>query len=335
MPSSETGRLPTMVDVARAAGVSRALVSIVMRGAPGASEQTRTHVLATAERLGYIRDARASALRQQGKPAIGVVFQPDQPFQAAIIDRIYAFSLKAGYSVVLSANTATHTQEAALESLVAYRCGSLIVMGAQLDTGRLNRIAQHIPVIVVAHVLDAERVECVTSDDANGMSQAVDHLVALGHRRIYYCEAPEAGGNAERLRGYETAMIAHGLDSEARVVAGGSREEGGAEAAKTLLTELPTAVIAFNDACAAGVQDVFVRCGVRIPEDVSLLGFDDSDVAKISYRQLTSIHQDIDALAGAATTRAIQRMQGIPADSRLEVIPTTLTTRSTTAAPRL
>lgn len=324
-----------MIDVAQAAGVSRALVSIVMRGAPGASEQTRAHVLATAERLGYVRDARASALRQQGKPAIGVVFQPDQPFQAAIIDRIYAVSLKAGYSVVLSANTETHTQEAALESLVAYRCGSLIVMGTQLDAERLNRIAQHVPVIVVAHFLDAERVECVTSDDASGMSQAVDYLVSLGHRRIHYCQAPDAGGNAERLRGYETAMAAHGLAGETRVVTGGSREEDGAEAARKLLTDLPTAVIAFNDACAAGVQDVFVRAGVRMPEDISLLGFDDSDVAKISYRQLTSIHQDIEALAGAAVTRAINRMQGVAADGLLQVIPTTLTARRSTAAPRL
>ncbi|HMR50529.1 MAG TPA: LacI family DNA-binding transcriptional regulator [Arachnia sp.] len=336
MPGTDGSRIPTMVDVAKAAGVSRALVSIVMRGAPGASEQTRAHVLAAAAELGYVPDARAQALRQRGKPSIGVVFQPSQPFQAAIVDRIYAATRDTDYSVVLSATTESHGEGAALESLMAYRCGSLIALGTDLRAERLAPIVARLPLIVVAWSLDAEGVECVASDDSEGMAQAIGHLVALGHRRIAYLESPSAGGNAERRRGYLEAMAAHGLTDEIDVVPAGSREQGGAAAAEALLERprLPTAIISFNDNCAAGVQDIFVRRGVRIPEDVSLVGFDDSEIAQVSYRQLTTIRQDIDALAQAATRRAIDRMFGRPVEERIQVIPTTLTLRATTAPPR-
>lgn len=336
MVGKDGGRIPTMVDVAKAAGVSRALVSIVMRGAPGASEQTRAHVLAAAADLGYVPDARAQALRQRGKPSIGVVFQPSQPFQAAIVDRIYAATRDTDYSVVLSASTETNRQEAALESLIAYRCGSLIALGTDLRAEHLEPIATRLPLIVVAWSLDAEAVECVASDDTEGMTQAIGHLVSLGHRRITYLESPSAGGNTERRQGYLQAMTSHGLASEIDVVSAGSREEGGAMAAAALLErpELPTAIIGFNDNCAAGVQDIFVRRGVRIPEDVSLVGFDDSEIAQVSYRQLTTIKQDIDALARVAVNRAIDRMFGRPGDGPPPVIPTSLTLRRTTAPPR-
>lgn len=336
MSGSDATRIPTMVDVAKAAGVSRALVSIVMRGAPGASKQTRAHVLAAAADLGYVPDARAQALRQRGKPSIGVIFQPSQPFQAAVVDRIYAATRDTSYSVVLSATTETHGQSAALESLIGYRCGSLIALGTDLSAERLSPIAKRLPLVVVAWSLDAEGVECVASDDSEGIAQAVRHLVSLGHGRIAYLESPSAGGNAERLHGYLTAMAEHGLADHIDVVTAGSREEGGALAASALLErdELPTGIIAFNDNCAAGVQDVFVRRGVRIPQDVSLIGFDDSEIAQISYRQLTTIRQDIDALASVATKRAIDRMFGRSGEGRLQVIPTTLTLRRTTASPR-
>lgn len=336
MSGGDSGRIPTMVDVAKAAGVSRALVSIVMRGAPGASEQTRAHVLAAAAKLGYVPDARAQALRQRGKPSIGVVFQPSQPFQAAIVDRIYAATRDTDYSVVLSATTETHGEGAALESLIAYRCGALIALGTDLRAERLSPIAQRLPLIVVAWSLDAEGVECVASDDSEGMAQATGHLVSLGHRRITYLESPAAGGNTERRKGYVAAMTSHGLATEIDIVPAGSREEGGASAAEALLArpELPTAIIGFNDNCAAGVQDIFVRRGVRIPEDISLVGFDDSEIAQVSYRQLTTIRQDIDALARVATNRAIDRMFGRSTDEPVQVIPTTLTLRSTTGPPR-
>lgn len=325
-----------MMDVATAAGVSRALVSIVLRDVPGASEQTRAHVLATARRLGYVPDARAQALRQQGKPAIGVVFQPEQPLQAVIIDAIYSHAREVGYPVVLSTTTPAHGLGAALESLVAQRCGSLIVLGTALDTDLLATTAQRIPIVVAPSATDAEGVEYVASANEQGLVLAVEHLAALGHRKIVYCESPTSGGNVERYRGYLKAMAANGLEDEIDVVPGGPREEDGAGAAALLLArdELPTAVIAFNDNCAAGVQDLFLRRQVRVPEDVSLVGFDDSEVARLSYRSFTTIRQDIDSLGEAAVARAIARMAGQPAESAPEEIPTVLVSRTTTGPPR-
>lgn len=322
-----------MQDVANDAGVSRALVSIVMRDVPGASSETRAHVLAVADRLGYVPDARARALRQQGKQAIGVVFQPDQRFHAAIIDGIYASAKESGHPVVLSATTALHDEEAALTSLIADRCGAFITLGTRLPQERLNALSAHGPIIAVARSFDGPGPEYVTSDDHVGMAMAVEYLITLGHRRITFCESPGSGGNPERLAGYLEAMRRAGLGDGVDVVASASHEEGGASAARELLSRdrLPTAVVAFNDACAAGIQDVMLRAGISIPGDLSLVGFDDSEISRISYRRLTTVRQDIAALSHVATARAIARVGGAPAAPNGHIVPTALVVRDTTA----
>jgi len=333
-PVTDAGRNPTMLDVAREAGVSRALVSIIMRGAPGASERTRAHVKQVAARLGYVPDARAQALRRQGNAAIGVAFQPDQPFQAALIDAIYESARRADHPVILSAVTPGHDEERAVASLVGQRCGAVITLGSRLDRAVLEATARRIPVVVVARTVEAVGVDTVVSDDASGLGAAVAHLASLGHTRIAFAQSAESGGNPERLAGYLGAMDDLGLAPD--VVAGGSRIEGGAEAARTLLARegLPTAVVCFNDAAAAGMQDVLTRAGVRVPVDVSIVGIDDSETASLSYRQLTSIRQDPVALARAATARAAQRIASPGLDRFTAVIPTSLVVRTSTG-PRV
>ena len=321
-----------MQDVADAAGVSRALVSIVMRDVPGASEATRVHVKETATRLGYVPDARARALRQQGKQAIGVSFQPDQRFHAAIIDGIYAATKQLGHPVVLSAATALHSEEEALTSLIADRCGALISLGTKLDQEQLELLSIHAPIIAVARSLRSTSIESVASDDHVGLAMAVEYLITLGHTRITFCESPGSGGNPERLAGYLEAMTRNGHTTAIDVVASGSNEEAGASSATQLLnrTRLPTAIVAFNDACAAGLQDVFVRAGVAIPADVSIVGFDDSEISRISYRRLTTIRQDIAALSELAIKRALARMSGEAARQDGHIVPTALVVRDTT-----
>ncbi|NHB84044.1 LacI family transcriptional regulator [Tessaracoccus sp. HDW20] len=320
-----------MQDVAEAAGVSRALVSIVMRGVPGASDDTRAHVTETARRLGYVPDARARALRQQGRQAIGVAFQPER-FHTALIDGIYAAAQGTGHPVVLSAVTDLHDEDTALTSLVADRCGALITLGARLDEERLRVISSRAPVIAVARTLRSPDLEFVASDDHVGLSMAVEYLVTLGHRRIAFCEAPGSSGNPERCAGYVDAMTRHDLAPLIDIIASGANEEAGAAAALSLLArdELPDAVIAFNDACAAGIQDVLVRAGIAIPGDVSLVGFDDSDISRISYRRITTVRQDIAALSRLATERALARMRGEPVHPGGHIVPTALVVRDTT-----
>lgn len=328
-----TPRPVTMVDVARRAGVSRALVSIVMRDAPGASASTRERVKAVAAELGYVPDARAQGLRARATPAIGVAFQPAQRFHAALIDGIYRHAEAAGMRVVLSAVTHAHGEAAATAALLANRCGAVITLGSRLTRHELVELAERVPVISVAKPVTGEGIESVCSDDAQGLGLAVAHLAGLGHERIWFCSSPGSGGNRQRVDGYRGAMDRLGLGGVARVIDAGSDEEGGAGAARQILAsaDRPSAVIGFNDPCAAGIQDVMTARGIRIPGDLSLMGFDDSEVASVSYRQLTTVRQHIDELSGLATGRALARVAGGDAQPGVHTVQTSLTLRSTTA----
>lgn len=329
-----TQRPVTMVDVARRAGVSRALVSIVLRDAPGASASTRAHVRAVAAELGYVPDARAQGLRNRTTPALGVAFQPAQRFHAAIIDGIYRHASAAGVRVVLSAVTGAHDEATATDALLSNRCGAIITLGTRLSRPKLIELAQRIPVIVVATPVRGPGIESVCSDDAEGLELAVDHLAGLGHENIWFCSSPGSGGNRQRIEGYRRAMTRLGFAGRIRILDAGSDEEGGARAAREILsaTDRPTGVIGFNDPCAAGLQDVLTAHRLDIPHDISLMGFDDSEVASVSYRQLTTVRQHIDELSRLATERALARVGGEEARARIHTVKTSLTVRSTTAA---
>ncbi|MDR1265268.1 MAG: LacI family transcriptional regulator [Propionibacteriaceae bacterium] len=323
----------TMADVAKAAGVSRPLVSIVMRGVPGASDSTRQHVMKVAAELGYVPDVRAQALRRQGPGAVGVAFEAVQPFHAALVDGVYETCESAGRELVLTAVTASHDESKAIDSLLANRCGAIVAIGSGLPPRRLAQIAALVPVVVVARAVRAEAVEYVCSDDEGSLVKVVEHLVGLGHSRICFAASPRSGGGPQRLRGYRKAMAAAALSVD--VVEAGSTEQAGADAAARLLArgQLPTAVIGFNDPCAAGLQASLRQAGLRVPEDISITGFDDSAIAATPYRQLTSVRQDTARMAETAALRAIARMEGQSERRRSHVLPTALTIRASTAPP--
>lgn len=325
----------TMVDVALRAGVSRALVSIVLREAPGASPNTRAHVKAVAAELGYVPDARAQGLRQRSAPAIGVAFQPAQRFHAAIIDGIYRNAHDVGLRVVLSAVTKAHDESTAVGALLANRCGAIITLGSRLGRRALIELAERVPVVVVAKPVHGPGIESVCSDDLAGLGLAVEHLAGLGHRRIWFCSSPGSGGNRQRAQGYRGTMARLGLIDEIHVIEASSDEEGGAKAAREILADAhpPTAVIGFNDLCAAGIQDVLTGHRIRIPQDISLMGFDDSEVAAVSYRQITTVRQHIDELSDLATERALARLGGEDAQPGINTVATSLTLRASTASP--
>src|SRR4029453_5444589 len=124
----------------------------------------------------------------------------------------------------------------------------------------------------------------------------VDHLVAVGHRRIAHVDGGRAPGAADRRRGYRQAMRRYGLDTEARVFRGGPTEDDGAAAARALLDppagRRPTAVTVFNDRCATGVLDVLHRAGLAVPHDISVIGYDDSGLARLSHVDITTVATD-------------------------------------------
>jgi DNA-binding LacI/PurR family transcriptional regulator len=135
---------------------------------------------------------------------------------------------------------------------------------------------------------------------------------------------------------YRTALRRYGIGDLTRILPGGLTEEAGAAAARTLVREpcLPSAVIVFNDRCATGVLDVLLRAGFDIPGDVSVVGYDDGRLARLSYVALTTVAQDAPLLARLATTRAIEQLDGRPVEEQALVIPPHLVVRATTGPPR-
>ena len=291
-------RRPTLEDVAERAGVSRALVSIVMRDAVGASDETRARVRRAADEIGYRPDPRARRLRQHRTRLIGLTFEAGQEFHAELVDGVYLASEAHGYDVVLSAVTPSRDEPRALRTLVDDRCEGLVLIGSRLPARELAELAARTPLVVLTRRVRG--VDAVRSDDCAGAVAGMEHLVGLGHRRILYLDGGRAPGAAERLRGYRRAAKAAGVPE--MVHPGGLSEREGAAAAMAMLEceRLPDAVFAFNDRCALGVIDVLIRAGVSVPQQVSILGFDDSPLAGLAHIDLTTIRQDSAGLAAAA-----------------------------------
>ena len=147
---------------------------------------------------------------------------------------------------------------------------------------RLAALGRQLPVVAVARRVQEPSVHVVRTDDEEGIGQAVDHLVALGHSDIVHVDGGRAAGAAERRRGYRAAMRRHGLGDRVRILPGGLTEQSGAAAAALLLDEpvRPTAVVGFNDRCAVGLLDSFIRSGIAVPADISIVGYDDDRLAR-------------------------------------------------------
>ena len=319
--------------MAARAGVSRALVSIVMRDAPGASEQTRDRVRRAADEIGYRPDPRARRLRQHRTRLIGVTYTVSQEFHAELVDGVYVAAEDLGYDVVLSGVTPHRDESRALRTLVDDRCEGLVLIGPDAPTRRLAELAERVPVVVLTRRIRG--VDAVRSDDVAGAASGTGHLIELGHRHIVYLDGVRAPGAAERLRGYRRAVGAAGIGE--RVLPGGLTERDGAAAALALLAEpeLPTAVFAFNDRCALGLMDVFIRAGIAVPQQVSVLGFDDSPLAGLAHVDLTTVRQDAAGLADAAVRRLVSRLDGAVEDpGTVDVVrEPTLVVRGSTAPP--
>lgn len=328
-----------MADVAQKAGVSRTLVSFILDGKPGASDETRQRVLAIADEIGYRPDSAARLLAQGRSRTLGVMMDVRQLFQAELVTHIYPAAEKLGYEVLLSANLPDRTETTVVDSLLSHRCGALVLLGPRSDQDFLMQLASRAPVVVAGRRLPGVPGEAplatVRTDDAKGIRQAIDYLVGLGHRSIHHVDGGTDPGSADRLRAYKTAMRAQGLADQIKVIPGAHNEEAGAEAARAMLAApaLPTAVLAGNDRCALGILDVFTRAGIGVPGRVSLMGYDDSRLSENPRIDLTTIHQDAHDMALNAVELAVNMLVEGPARAADIVLEPTLIVRGTTAPP--
>lgn len=336
-------RQPTMADIAAHLGISRQLVSIVLRDAPGASEETRRRVKEAAQELGFSAHIGARQLRRTRSTDLGVVFSPAHPTEHEIVEAIYPAAAERSYDVVLSAQTPTRTTEQCVEELLGHRCAALIVIGSDLAHRDLRRLADRLPVPLVetGHGRRNSSYDVVRSAGDRGIRSVVAHLVGLGHRRICFVDPSAMPPAGVRRRGYERAVLEHRLTADLVEVPGDYREanyfeEAGADAARTLLRRrsLPTAVVVSNDTAAVGALQVFARSGVQVPHDISLTGYDDAPLARLSSVDLTTVRQDPLQMGRQAVAAAFRRIDEPGSAPQERVVATTLVVRGSTAPPR-
>lgn len=328
----------TMEDVAARAGVSRALVSIVFRGVAGASEETRARVLAAAAELHYRPDTRASRLGRGRTRVLGVTFAVGHAFHGEVLRGLYTEADAAGYEIVLSGVTPDRPDAHAVDTLLAERCEALLLVGSGLASGAMARLARQLPVVSVLRPVRAGGVAAVRTDDALGLRLAVEHLRSLGHTRIALLDGVRAPGAAERRQGFRRG-VAEGSGARGTLLRGGLTELDGARAAEAFLelgAERPTAVAAFNDRSALGFVDVVRQAGLRVPRDVSVVGFDDIEQAGYPHVALTTVRQDAARLGAAAVLAVTSRLEerATVDTGRGSVLAPELVLRASTAPPR-
>lgn len=330
---------PTMEDVAARAGVSRALVSLVMRNSPKVSEHRRRAVLEAAAELGYQPHALARSLASRTSNLVGVMVSDlRNAFFADVVEGMDEAAQAAGLELILNTGRRSAARErTALESLLSFRPGGIILLSPVLPAAAIREAAQRCPIVLVSRSSSIAGVDTVNDDGESGAALAVDHLVALGHRRIVHLDGGAAFAAGPRRRGYTAAMERHGL--EPMVIASEHTDAAGAAAVRKLLnifspTSFPTALVCGNDFNAVGAMAALEEAGLRVPEDVSVVGYDNSSLAALRHVSLTTIDQPRTRIGELAVTALEQRLREGRTEPLRQRLEPSLVVRSTTAAPR-
>jgi DNA-binding LacI/PurR family transcriptional regulator len=336
VPAGTAGQRLRLEDVAALVGLSVSTVSLVLNNEAGPSDRTRQKVLDAAAELGYRPDRAASQLARRRSRLLGVMMDIRSTFHAELTEELQAAAEERGYDLVLSPVTRSHDERRAVDILLDFRCGALVLLGPASSPHLLGQLSQQLPVVVVGRRVNAPQVDVVRTADHEGVKQAIDHLAALGHRHIAYLDGGRGTIAADRRRGYRTAMHRHGLTEFIQVIAGDPTEEAGMRAAEALLSAetLPTAVMAFNDRSAVGLEDGLSRSGVTVPETISIVGYDDSPISRLAHVNLTTVNQNPHQQATHAVNAAVARLDGLGGDAQQIVLTPHLLARGTTAAPR-
>ncbi len=340
--SPSTRKAPTILDVAGRAGVSKSTVSNVIRQFSTVSGDVRTRVLNAIEELGYRPNVLARQLVQQRTAIVGVIFGDfANPFHAEMVKQIEQHADERGYrTMFVNARDEERAEVAAIENLLDYRVAGLIFLAYASDLGRVRKLVEgNVPAVFLTCTADWGDV--VSADDKRGAEMATRHLVDLGHRRIAYVADPisEDAADLARQSGYLEVMrgakldpaVFHWPDRPRQIL----RDRRGVPFKSALRgADRVTAIVSSNDFGAIEILDFADRLGIRVPDDLSIVGFDDVAISGLARINLTTVAQPQERLARLAFETLAARVDGELKGPKVQTfIEPRLVVRGTTAPP--
>lgn len=322
---------PTIYDVARVAGVAPSTVSRAFARPGRVNSETAARIRAVASELGYRANPVARALSTSHTQMLAVMISDvTNPFYAPLIRGAQVAASEAGFVILLEdAQESGQIEREALERVLPVVEG-IVIASSRMSDSALRTIAKQTPLVVLNRAVSD--VPSVVTDNARGMRRAAEHLGALGHRCITYVAGPEASWadgvrwQALREAGHELELVTRRVGPFAPTVGGGVR------AAAEMATQATTAVVAYNDQMAIGVIRGLEHAGLRVPQDMSVIGFDDIFAAQLVTPSLTTVAAPLHIMGQTAVRNLLAIVRGArPESGTAFVLPTRLIVRESSA----
>ncbi|MGL6382762.1 HTH-type transcriptional regulator GalR [Aeromonas caviae] len=326
--------MATIKDVALLSGVSVATVSRVINHSPKASQASRDAVFKAMHELNYHPNANARALAHQNNDTLGlIVADVSDPFFGTMVKAVEQVAQATGNFLLIGNGYHDAAKEKhVIEQLIGHRCSGLVVHAKMLPDEELIQMMSYVlGMVLINRIVPGFESRCVALDDRYGSWLATRHLIQEGHKKIgFLCSNHQISDSQDRLQGYLDALQEHNIPVDERLISRGSPDELGGEAAMTELLsrgQQMTAVVCYNDSMAAGALSVLSDNGIDVPQDLSLVGFDDVLISRYLRPRLTTVRYPIIAMATQAAELAIALAKGGPLPQTTHMFSPTLVRR--------
>lgn len=339
MARRNTNRRVGIADVAEKAGVSHATVSRVMNGNAAVDPGIAARVRAAAAELKYQPNPVGRSLALGKTDTIGIVV-PDlaNPTFQAILRGLSIAAAQDGYRVLIADSSEVTSEEAILAGEARRRCDGVVLCAPRMSDAELEELAPTLhPLVLINRTTVATNTPSLSVDYGQGIQELAQHLVSLGHRRLAFLSGPEhSASNRQRLVGLDQFRAKH-PEIELQMLHGGSNFDSGHESTEAIIASGATGILAFNDLVAMGLLSGLHERGVRVPEDISVTGFDDIPFAKYTTPPLTTAAVPINELGSLAWRRMREQIQqaGEAATQAQDEFSPRVEIRKSTAAPAL
>ena len=288
----------TIKDIARAAGVSHPTVSRALNNHPAISEATRERIIKLAKEMGYVPNATARGLKTSRTRALGVILRHiDDPFWSEVLDGVDSVLHPEGYSLfIASTHNEKQREREVVQTMMQRGVDGIILLSPDFREEQFHILNSYdFPMVMVNNEGAGECQYLIYNDDVYGARLITQHLITMGHTRIAYLGKRNTESDRNRLKGFRTEMQIAGLPVDEQYIfhVPAGNPIGGREGAEYLLSldQIPSAIVCYNDALAIGVYNYLREKGLRIPQDISITGFDNISIAAYLSPPLTTLHQ--------------------------------------------